>query len=70
MKEQLAERFALKHDELMMIDSEARNLQYIVCDGGDGVVVSGLYGMTGLTREQAQTLLRELPEVIDTYLEG
>lgn len=70
MKEQLAERFALKHDELRMIDSEARNLQYIVCDGGDGIVLSGLYGMTGLTREQAQTLLRELPDVIDTYLEG
>ena len=69
MKEQLAERFALKHDELRMIDSEARNLQYIVCDGGDGIVLSGLYGMTGLTREQAETLLKELPDVMEAYLE-
>lgn len=69
MKEQLAERFALKHDELRMIDSKARNLQYIVCDGGDGIVLSGLYGMTGLTRKQAETLLKELPDVMETYLE-
>lgn len=70
MKEPFAERLALKHGELRMIDSEARDLQYIVCDDGDGVVISGLYGMTGLTRKQAEALLRELPDVIDTYLEG
>lgn len=70
MKENLAERFALKHDELRMIDSEARNLQYVVCNEGDGIVISGLCGMTGLTLEQAKALCDELPEIIETYLEG
>lgn len=68
MKERLAERFAVKHQEVRMIDSEAKNLQYIVCDEKDGLVVSGLYGMTGLTREQAQTLLHELPLLLEVYL--
>ena len=57
MKERLAERFALKHQEVRMIDSEAKNLQYMVCDGGDG-----------LTREQAETLLHELPLLLEVYL--
>ena len=68
MKDRLAERFALKHQEVRMIDSEAKNLQYMVCDGGDGLVVSGLYGMTGLTRAQAETLLHELPLLLEVYL--
>ena len=58
MKERLAERFALKHQEVRMIDSEAKNLQYMVCDGGDGLVVSGLYGMTGLTLSLIHILFR------------
>ena len=68
MKERLAERFALKHRGGGGGGSEAKNLQYMVCDGGDGLVVSGLYGMTGLTRAQAETLLHELPLLLEVYL--
>ena len=53
-----------------MIDSEERNLQYIVCDGENGIVISGLYGMTGLTLDQAKTVCSELAEIIKLYLEG
>lgn len=67
MKEQLAERFAVKHEEVRMIDSEAKNLQYIVCDEGGGIVISGVLGMTGLTLEQAKTLTAELPEILSLY---
>ena len=56
MKEKAATRFSLKNPSLRMIDSEERNLQYIVCDGENGIVISGLYGMTGLTLEQAKTV--------------
>ena len=70
MKEPSAERLSLKNPSVRMIDSREKNLQYIVCDDGDGIVISGLYGMTGLTLEQAKAVCSELPEMIEIYLEG
>lgn len=67
MKEKTATAIALKHSDLKMIDSAAQGMQYIICENGDGIVVSGLYGMTGFTREQALALVNELPMILEVF---
>lgn len=67
MKEELAERFSLKHTDLRMVDSETLHLQYIFDNDGTGMVISGLFGMTGLTLEQAKSIAKELPQILDVF---
>lgn len=53
---------------VLTIDSKAPGLVYIVDSDKRGVIISGLKGMTGLSRRQAEVLCRELPEILEDYL--
>lgn len=53
------------HDDITIIDSDARGLKYIYDDDRRGVVIAGTIGKAFLTPVQAYTLAGELLDVLE-----
>ena len=67
MSDREATQIQVKYN-LMPIDSECKGLKYIVDEQRQGIAIAGYLGMVGLTKEQAETLARELPDIIREWL--
>lgn len=48
--------------------SEADGLYYFTAKGDPRIAISGIKGMTILTKDQAKKLAKELPDMADLYL--
>lgn len=51
---------------LLAIDSEVKGLKYIIDGEGQGIVISGMRGKTGLSIARAKAVAVELAQILET----
>lgn len=69
MVEEQIKGYEKAHPSLLMIDSDATDLQYFVEKemGDSRIAVSGQKGITIVTREQAMAIVDEIMDIFDIY---
>lgn len=69
MLEERIKGYEKEHPELLMIDSEAKGLQYFVekAMGDSRIAVSGQKGITIITRDQGIALVDEIMDIFEIY---